>query len=112
MSETEIVKGKLIPVDQGKSESLIDVCKRICDKFGVTGETFDGYDYDELMRDELYNKAVVINNIVYLIESKSFNYEDIFEAEKNDDGSINFLVKFYNGGCGLEEAIEEAVSRI
>ena len=34
---------------------------------------------------------------------------DIFESNKNDDGTINFHVMYYNSGCSFDEAIDEAI---
>ena len=34
-------------------------------------------------------------------------YEDIEYYKKNDDGTIDFAVEYYNGGTCLEECLEE-----
>lgn len=38
--------------------------------------------------------------------------QDISIASKNPDGTIDFTLQFYNGGCGFEEAFEEAVDKV
>ena len=35
--------------------------------------------------------------------------EDIFEAYDNGDGTINYEVMYYDGGCSFNEAIEYAL---
>ena len=99
MSETEHTKGKLVPTGKTVEEYLGDVYLK-------SWHT----DLEEYFQDEYYEKAVLINGYVFEVESKIIEpYEDIFEAELNDDGSYNFEVKYYNGGCGFNEAIEEAL---
>ena len=34
------------------------------------------------------------------------------KADLNDDGTIDFEVKFYNGGCSLNEALDKAIDNI
>ena len=87
MSETVHYKGRLIPT--GKTE------KEYCGD----GDIFDHY-YD----------AVVIEGMVYTVEKINIDPDfDIFNSTKNEDGSIDFEVKYYNGGCSFNEAIDEAV---
>ena len=47
------------------------------------------------------------------METKEIDpYTDFYEARMNDEGEILFDVMFYNGACGLGEAIEEAVKNM
>jgi hypothetical protein len=101
MSETEHIKGKLIPTGKTVIEFIGDV------KF----KTWHS-DADDYFMDEYHEKAVEINGEVYIVESINIEpYEDIFNSNKNDDGTIDFEVKYYNGGCGFNEAIEEALGK-
>lgn len=92
MSETDHYKGKLIPT--GKTQ----------DEFSPNNPDFDGF----------YEKAVVIDGMVYTVEKKEDidPWCDIFRASKNEDGSYDFEVRYYNGGCSFDEAIYEAVDKI
>lgn len=38
-------------------------------------------------------------------------YEDIEYYKKNDDGTIDFAVEYYNGGTCLEECLEEIINK-
>lgn len=99
MSATEHTRGRLIPTFKTVEEYL-------------EGETYStSYSsLEEYFKDFYYEAAVLINGYVFEVESKSIEpYDDIFEAELNDDGSYNFEVKYYNGGCCFSEAIEEAL---
>lgn len=57
----------------------------------------DGDDYI-ILDDELYG----IHNLMDVDDT------DVFNSTMRSDGLILFEVKYYNGGCGLSEAIETA----
>lgn len=87
MSETVHYKGKLKPT--GKTEE--EYC----------GEGDDIYDH--------YYKAVIVHGMVYEVEKEEIDpYSDLLISNKNEDGTIDFEVKYHNGGCSFNEAIEEA----
>jgi hypothetical protein len=54
---------------------------------------------------------VVDGDTIYEVVERSSNntYDDIFEASRNEDDTIDFTVKYYNGGCCFSEAIEIAL---
>ncbi len=87
MSETVHYKGKLTP----------------------TGKTLAEFNPDA---DDIYDcdRAVEIDGLIYTVYYEEVDdYDDIYTSTKNKDGTINFEVKYYNGGCGLNEAIDEAI---
>lgn len=88
MSETVHYKGKLTP----------------------TGKTLAEFDPNaDDIYDHYYN-AVEIDGMVYTVEKTDIDPDyDIFNSTKNEDGTIDFEVKYYNGGCGFNEAIDEAL---
>lgn len=80
-------------------------------KLTPTGKTLAEFDSDADDIYDHYYKAVEIDGMVYTVEKESYELnDDIFESKKNDDGTIDFEVKYYNGGCGFNEAIDEALS--
>ncbi len=90
MSETVHYKGELIPT--GKSLSEFDP---------EADDIFDHY-YD----------AVEIDGQVYTVEKKEIDHDaDVFKSVKNDDGTIYFEVRYYNGGCSFNEAIDIALGK-
>ena len=54
---------------------------------------------------------VYLNKKLYEIQDKKLQDEDISEATKNDD-KIEYIVQYYNGGCGLEEALEDVLKKV
>lgn len=111
MSEVESKKGTLRKVEPIDGETLEDVCKRIClfeCSIGEKPDYFEGY--TEYLRAELYRRYVIYEGAVYeVIEVSDLEESDIFESKDNSDGTIGFLVQFYNGGCSFDEAIEYAL---
>ena len=46
------------------------------------------------------------NYLIEFLEHESLDEGEDFEKfHQNEDGTISFGVQFYNGGCGLEEAL-------
>ncbi len=88
MSETVHYKGKLTP----------------------TGKTLAEFDPNAVDIYDHYYDAVEIDGMVYAVEKTDIDPDyDIFNSTKNEDGTIDFEVKYYNGGCGFNEAIDEAL---
>jgi len=47
------------------------------------------------------------------VEKKELDAEgDIIEAFENEDNTIGFELRFYNGGAGLEECLDEAIDKL
>lgn len=110
MSETEYRAGKLIPVEIEKDIEV--TAKKLLDDAGIVKA--DYYDsFEECLTDELYGKYIVVDGKIFVVEEKEVNpYEDIFNVEPNGDGSFNFTLKYYNGGCGFGEAIENGFKKL
>ena len=64
---------------------------------------------------DIYKKSgvryIVVNKDLYIVKDYFTASEDdgIYEHNKNDDGDIEFMVEFYNGGTGFEEVVEDIV---
>ncbi len=67
------------------------------------------YDAD----DKYYGTDYVCANerIYHIIENKELDGEDICEGRLNQNGEIEFVLQFYNGGTCFGEMIEEAVEK-
>lgn len=120
MSEVVHFRGKIEEVKAHDNESMEDVAKRLLAENNI--EMKDYYDSAiECLESESYSATkgyygeyILINERLYkVVECQDIDPdEDIIRAEKNPDGTINFEVKYYNGGCGFSEAVEEAVNKI
>ena len=107
MSATVRYKGRLTKVAENKP--LEELCKEICNQNGIIDLLKYQRNYQDVIRYDLYEKYVIVNNELYEIKNEELDsYMEFFEAEKKQDGAINFHVMYYSGACSFEEAIEEA----
>lgn len=110
MSETEHKTGKLKPCEM--RGTIEETCKAILAENGFNDLSYYR-SYQEQLEDEFYRKYYVSENCVYEVYSEDKNQDDdIFNASKNADGTINFEIKYYNGGCSFNEALGEAMKTI
>lgn len=110
MSETEHKIGKLKPCEM--KGTVEETCEVILSEMGIHDHEFCD-SYREKLEDVGYRKYFITNSTVYEVEAKEKDPDDdIFIATKNEDGSIDFEVKYYNGGCSFSEALEEATKGI
>lgn len=67
--------------------------------------------YEEKMKYDYTEDYYITDEKLYEIRNKQEYCEDddIFKSVKNPDNSIDFEVKFYTGGCPLNETLEEAL---
>ena len=60
-----------------------------------------------------YKYEVTPQGVYEILEYKDYGCDpDIFQAFPNNDGTVNVLVSYYNGGCSSGEAIEIALEKI
>ena len=107
MSETVHYRGTLRLVS-GDAE---DTAKKICEKNRYEKQSYQKTWIDCLV-DEGYGKYVKIEGRLYYVSTRHSVEpdEDIMEASTDDNSnSIQYEVRYYNGGCGFSEALEEAV---
>lgn len=115
MSQMETHIGKMIEVDMN-GLSLKEWCKNYCQQNGINEIESYCETWIEQFNDEFSheNGYVIANDKVYQIidDDEGNNEEDIFYVRQNPDGSINYVVQYYNGGCCFSEAIEYALDRM
>lgn len=109
MSDYETRIGKMKKLDTDNLEGL---CEIICNQLNITKpEYLDTY--KECIKYETEKYVIVDNNIYEIIQDKDVDdYGDIFEATENIDGTIDYTLRYYNGGCGFPEAIEYALNKL
>ena len=112
MSYNEFHKGKLHKLTRGMSETENKV-KELTKQYDVP------FDEEEDLNSncwDIYQKTgikyIVVNKDLYIVEDYFTAREDdgIYEHNKNDDGDIEFMVEFYNGGAVFEEVVENIVN--
>lgn len=79
-------------------------------KLTPTGKTLKEFDPGaECITDNHYYNAVEIDGQIFTVEKVEISNSECFNSTENEDGTIDFEVKYYNGGCSFNEAIEEAL---
>lgn len=102
MSTTVLAQGKLVPTGLTIKGFLESRNAMTCDT--TLSKAFEEY------QDEEKEKVYVIDGIVYIIQGTIEEFcGDISETRKNDDGSIDYLLVYYTGGCCMEEALSAAL---
>lgn len=99
MSQIETHCGKFKILAKGKDNILEYIKEHNTEKFFDVNKYYIGSEseyYDILDGDIL---------IEYIEHKKYDEDESLVEFTKNEDGTIDFLIQFYNGGCCLQEAL-------
>lgn len=112
MSEDEHVKGKLIYRGECSEQNAEQILRDNVRPFKCIKDSY--YDtYTEMLKDTVCD-FVVLNEcgkdcIYEVIKQNICSSTEVFIANKNKKG-YDFEVIYYNGGCGLDEALQEAIN--
>jgi len=106
MSQDRHQKGKITRVTLKEGQTDEDFAREFLK--GKKDPFFD--DFLEELMEEHYKEFILIHDELYhLVEEDTTS---TLHAKLNDDGSIDFDVKYYDGGASLEEAIEAALRNL
>jgi len=105
MSETVQYRGTLTVVERLPNETIGGQCKRMLGEREL-GE-WNG-SYQEQLIDENYERYIIHEGTLYSVEKKEVGEDDTFIITDGKDGKLNFEVRYYNGSCSFNEAIEYA----
>lgn len=113
MSETVFYTGKLTRVKQSETNDPEEQAREVLESKGITErDSYNATWLNQLM-DDHYGGYVLFDGCLYVVERQKKSFDDaIFQAKKNEDGSISFTVKYYNGGCSFNEAIGYAMENL
>jgi hypothetical protein len=116
MSEMETHKGKLTPmvltgVSNGRVISTLEEqAEEVCSMYGCDRD--EGMTWVEAIDEYLYEDVIIIDGVFYKKEDKTLDSFGFIESTKNDDGSFDYFVSFYNGGASLGEVLESIVKDV
>ena len=109
MSETERRTGKLTPV--AIVGDIENTAKLLVESMNQVKEVWCDTYLEKLLSDS--EDFVAIKDLLYKVDYEDSSDDgDIFNAWTNPDGTINFLVQYYNGGCCMGDAIGYAVDKM
>lgn len=107
MSDYEFHKGKIKPTGQTVAEFLKD-------KPLPWGDFYVDFDDESTlivwMYESFHDTHTVLKGYVWEIveQNKDKTLYDLAEMSENPDGTCDYMLYFYNGGCSRDEAMEEA----
>ena len=114
MSRTECHTGKAIVMNKEPKETTMQLAERILKNHNIEKDIYYS-DALECLRNELHNQYFHHEkaDIIYSINDSEFDpNEDIIIAKRLQPNLIEYDVRFYNGGAGLEECLEEAFDNL
>lgn len=114
MSDMETHHGKLRKVQFAEGQTLEDWCKAKCEELGYTEMATYNSTWEEQLRCEVDNKYFFVKGDVWeAVEHTRIRDDgDIYFLQPNEDGTLTFVYRFYNGGTCLSECIEEDLSEL
>lgn len=112
MSETVHYRGKAILQASGS-----DVEPKAQHFLLLRGENEKPNYYDtwvEFLTQEFYKEFFYYEpkKELYMINYEELDPNELIQAYKNVDGSIDFHLLYHNGGAGFEECLEEAMDKL
>ncbi len=112
MSHTETHFGKLRKVETDLT--VEDWCKNQCLLEGETELASYFETWEEQFRDTFYKKYFIADGEIWeVIEHvEGDDGGDIDIVIPNEDGTVTFVMQFYNGGTCLSECIEDGLKRL
>jgi hypothetical protein len=115
MSETVHYRGVATKIEQPNDKTLIEVAESILKERNIElDEYYEGNSIKQLCEDMHYEFFYYPGtNSLYSITRECVDqYDDIIQAELKDNGTIEYDLKYYNGGAGFEECLEEAFDKL
>ena len=105
MSDYENHSGKARLCPRNEGETFDEHCNRLLENEGrAFSDSSDIFDYDKYIRVE--------DEIWEVYDHKEWDDGDIVRMEKHEDGTVSFLLRFYNGGTCLQEILQEELADI
>lgn len=114
MSQTETHFGKLRKVIIPENQTIEEWCKAKCLEMNITELPSYCDDWREVIKYDYSEKYFFTGDEIW----EAFEHvecdegDDINVMNPNEDGTITFVMQFYNGGTCLGEMIEEGLNKI
>jgi len=107
MSEMEYHRGKLIPIE---TDNIKNYLERYMKENNIELEEY----YDDIFEQFDYEdyEIKLYNGKIFKVQDERFDDPYFEEFRLNDNGEIEYLVGFYNGGTCLNEMLEEGVEKL
>lgn len=112
MSEVVHYEGKIQLIAKFPNETLEEQCKRILNNFGHMEIHSYCDSWADMIYEELYDQYIIIDDDLYCVVSQNeYSENDVYNISDNKDGTYNYEVMYYNGGCSFTDAISRAFEK-
>ena len=113
MSQTETHFGKLRKVEIPQGQTLEQWCREKCEVEGYPEIATYNDNWLEQFRDVFHEKYFFVGNEIWeAFDHHETEDDDIYHLQENEDGTLTFIMQFYNGGTCLTECIEESLENL
>lgn len=110
MSETETHVGKAKLLFPRENQSLESLARELCELNDYKSSYCDTY--EQVLHEEGYRKYVVLKDSILEILEDRTSDDDLCFAKQNPDGTLDYFLQYYNGGCSFGEALESALKKM
>lgn len=101
----ELHTGKLIPVECSDIEKFLEFAHT--EKNIALDSYYDSY--IDQVEHSIESGYMVYNGKLFKVENTEHDSYGEIEGKFNPDGSVSYIAFFYNGSCGLTEALESVI---
>ncbi len=114
MSDMEHHVGKLRKITINPGHTVEDWAREKCQSNGFHEKAPYNWTWWDQLWDHYPNKYFKANEEVWeAIEHRELDAsDDIYELTPNEDGTVSFVMRFYNGGTCFSESIEEGLKKL
>ena len=107
MSDNEVHKGKLVPMVLSGVTSE-QRCKSACKHFKFKKKPYKTW--EESLRTNGYKQVFIRDCVIYEVHDTELDPYGFSAITENKDGTIDYVVMFYNGGGSFDEVLELGVN--
>lgn len=117
MSETVHYKGQIKKVEIPSGFNLNSYAEKLCKEFDIREndywKKYGNGNYGELLTDDR-EEYLLVKDELYEVLTKNHHEldEEIANITPNGDGTYDYEVRYYNGGAGFSEMIEECFDKL
>ena len=114
MSDYETHNGTLTEVQKTKEELVQEFLDNYKGSSSWLTEAknapLNAENINEIFQSELED-YIELNSKMYRVQDITLDSDEGYIMNKNTDGTLSYLVTYYNGGCGFNEALEYAYEK-
>ena len=114
MSETARYTGTAKKIENNSGKTTLQIAEEILKEMKIKVKSYHESAIECLceMAEDSYFYHTGSDTLYQITKEKVEDYQDIMDATFGKNGVINYELKYYNGGCGFEEALDSAMDSL